>query len=1398
MIAENFFRKEEGKNRDKAVWISVSADLIWDSKRDLRDLGLQHLIKCHKLSKYALHKDLSDHEELDSGVMFCTYSLLVSAKGSARRIDQLVKWCGGDDFHGVLALDEVHRAKHMKQTQDKDGATRFKKAGTTKSAQFVYDLQTMLPNARVVYVSATGATEPDHMQCFTRLGLWGPRTSFKTSLDFVKSIKKGECGAMELVAMHMKATGQYLCRVLSFEGATFEILKENLSDRFIDMYDKASEFWMKLIMEHSDAALQAKDSGMKLGVSKSVLWGAHQRFWMQMCIAAKVPHVIDICKQAEADGKCVVIGLQSTGESVSEFVEQQGIQDDDVPSTASGIVVWFVQKHCSDFQAYRAMLEEAKALVLPGNPLDEIIDELGGPSKVAEMTGRANRMVKKDGKWKLQRRSALTTDSINIEERKKFQSGEKIFAIISEAASSGISLQADRRVVNQRRRVHITLQLPWSADKAVQQMGRSHRSNQSSAPEFKLLLTPLGGESRFASAVANRLQSLGALTQGDRRAAGYSQDLIEFAIDSKHGLEALRQLLKVVFGDEEIPDRDDFRALVADDRFLIEAGEALKTLNFARSDGRKEGQKTDSLLRTFLNRILGVPVKLQNQIFSLFQHLLQAHIRVAKLNNTYDEGIVDIAATAVKLESEQVIYRDSKSEAPTILTHIKGDRGVSFEQAVKLLQAQLDKNDPDNKAGFYCNNKDPNSFMLVLRKETVGQGKNRYIRVMPGTGHHYNDEHITDICRIWSKSTADKAMNAWKRIYDYAEKNCGHAANNMSCPGARCTFKKRMKSYWIVTGLVLPFWDVMKNVWQTQSNDLSFKDNVKVKVVRVQCADEPDGTRGKRIVGILVPENMVKGVTENIKKGVPNPDHTLNLTERIVSDPFFKVTRTFETKSCVNPRGDDKFEFSLVEGWQKKDGNTMSIRMRAFKIPFSNAAVAASAESDLVDCGWISCRVIVNGTVVVERNISEPKAIVIDQYCKTGINSISVHCSGERFVVSVQMGFASSTEDIAKMIQANTRVESQQLLQKVVATGDDDIACDEIEVSLRCPIGFARIKIPARGRDCEHIQCFDLHTWLSYCSKYGTTKCFHCSKLIPVGLLRKCPLIGDVLEAVSDDADKVTITKDGNFREHDAALSLRKADDPPSAGDAKPSQGRNEKGGSSGHGDHDKEMAADEDALDSGLSDFAKKLKKSGVWEYNREVNEAYEKGFAKQHDNQREQEAKVAKTSASNEDVVVGEDMDDLIDDDDEEASGLDDDEEEEADESDNSKISTAEKKKGGSVRRSRRASAGEKISYGDYSNSEDEDPMEEDSEEAGPSGNKASRAAASSGAASSSQGKRKRVSRAVSCDGGSTTDGGNDSDKSSSASGKTGAAAKGKGKRRVQSSSAEEDSESWTPDME
>ena len=50
----------------------------------------------------------------------------------------------------------------------------------------VLELQKKLPNARVVYSSATGATEPKNMAYMTRLGLWGKGTTFNDFNDFIQ------------------------------------------------------------------------------------------------------------------------------------------------------------------------------------------------------------------------------------------------------------------------------------------------------------------------------------------------------------------------------------------------------------------------------------------------------------------------------------------------------------------------------------------------------------------------------------------------------------------------------------------------------------------------------------------------------------------------------------------------------------------------------------------------------------------------------------------------------------------------------------------------------------------------------------------------------------------------------------------------------------------------------------------------------------------------------------------------------------------------------------------------------------------------------------------------------------------------------------------------------------
>ena len=141
-------------------------------------------------------------------------------------------------------------------------------------------------------------------------------------------------------------------------------------------------------------------------------------------------------------------------------------------------------------------LERVDALDLPGNALDVILEELGNFDGVAEMSGRSARVVKNwKGDYIYQKRTenGVSMDEQNVFEREEFQAGRKLVAIISDAASSGISLHAENaaRVKNQRRRVHITLELPWSADKTIQQMGRSHRSNQVSAPKYKLLVSTL-------------------------------------------------------------------------------------------------------------------------------------------------------------------------------------------------------------------------------------------------------------------------------------------------------------------------------------------------------------------------------------------------------------------------------------------------------------------------------------------------------------------------------------------------------------------------------------------------------------------------------------------------------------------------------------------------------------------------------------------------------------------------------------------------------------------------------------------------------------------------------------------------------------------------------------------
>lgn len=64
-----------------------------------------------------------------------------------------------------------------------------------------------------------GASEPRNLGYMERLGLWGEGTpSFATFPDFLEAVGGRGVGALELVAMDMKARGMFVCRTLSFKG----------------------------------------------------------------------------------------------------------------------------------------------------------------------------------------------------------------------------------------------------------------------------------------------------------------------------------------------------------------------------------------------------------------------------------------------------------------------------------------------------------------------------------------------------------------------------------------------------------------------------------------------------------------------------------------------------------------------------------------------------------------------------------------------------------------------------------------------------------------------------------------------------------------------------------------------------------------------------------------------------------------------------------------------------------------------------------------------------------------------------------------------------------------------------------------------------------------------------
>ncbi|WP_245298248.1 strawberry notch family protein, partial [Rhodomicrobium vannielii] len=696
IIADNWIR-----GRRKAVWISKSDKLIEDAKRDWAAIGGEPL-QIVPLARYPQGTDI----RLDDGILFTTYATLRTgeARNKPSRLAQILAWLGRD-FDGVIIFDEAHAMANAAGSAGERGDKAPSQQGLAGLR-----LQNACAQARIVYISATGATTVENLAYAARLGLWGAGDMpFATRGDFVAALEAGGVAAQEVLARDLKALGLYAARSLSYHGVEVQMLEHALTAEQIRIYDAYAEAF-QVIHCNLEAALHAANitgsSGKALNahakaVARSAFESNKQRFFNHLITAMKCPSLIASVERDLAEGNAAIIQIVSTNEALLDrrlaqipAAEWSDLSIDITPREyvldylANAFPVQLYETYTDDngnllsrpvvngdgqpvqcraaLCLRDAMIERLASLpALPG-ALDQIIQHFG-TANVAEVTGRSRRIVK-HCEADCERLAVETRPaSANLSEAQGFMDDEKHVLVFSDAGGTGRSYHADLGAKNQRRRIHYLLEAGWRADTAIQGLGRSNRTNQKQPPVFRPVTTDVKAEKRFLSTIARRLDTLGAITRGARATGGQGMFRAEDNLESAYARAALRDFFQHLHaGQIEACSAAEF--------------EAATGLTLTQEGG---GLKEDlPPISQFLNRMLALKIDLQNRLFEAFEALLEDRVEAAIAAGIYEQGVETITAERMTVAERRTLYMHEATGAQTSLVTIER------RQKAKILQLE--------------------------------------------------------------------------------------------------------------------------------------------------------------------------------------------------------------------------------------------------------------------------------------------------------------------------------------------------------------------------------------------------------------------------------------------------------------------------------------------------------------------------------------------------------------------------------------------------------------------------------------------------------------------------------------------------------------------------------------
>ena len=816
------------RGRRRALWLSQSDKLVEDARRDWCALGGRE-DDVIPLGKFRQGAEIPMAE----GILFATYATLRSParQGKTSRLDQIVAWLAGsldeDDRHafdGAVIFDEAHAMANAAGSKGNRGEVKPSQQGRAGLR-----LQNALPDARIAYVSATGATTVPGLAYAGRLGLWAAgETPFETRVEFVTAMEAGGVAAMEVVARDLKALGLYQARALSYDGVEVETLEHPLTPEQRRIYDAYAGAF-KIIHRNIEEALKA--TGIVDGedtlnrnaksAALSAFEGAKQRFFGHLLTAMKCPSLIRAIEADLESGRSAVVQLVSTGEALMErrIAEIPASEWDDlsVDLTPRETVIEFLAHAfpvqlqepftdddgnlfsrpvfdddgnpvlCQEAVARRdALIEKLAALPPVPSALDQIVQHFGHEA-VAEVTGRSRRVLRisdaRGERLALRSRPA----SANLAETAAFMDGGKRILVFSMAGGTGRSYHADLSCANTERRIHYLLEPGWRADQAIQGLGRTHRTHQASAPLFRPVTTDVKGERRFIATIARRLDSLGAITRGQRDSqtamGGDDQALFRASdnLESLYAKAALRRFY-IALWRGNIPGWSL-------DRFEDATG--LKLVH--------EGNLKEDLppMPRFLNRLLALPIDEQNQLFAELEERIAANIEQAMEAGAYEVGVETVRADSLAVAGREALYEHPGTGAVTELVEI-------------VRRDRLEPLDADTALGIGAREPGPDSPPRTGSGDkprlAVNARSKRAAVILPAASRMFDDGGVQERVRLLRPATRETMARAeldasnWRRV-DEAHWRTLWEQEIAELP------THRESRFWLAAGLLLPVWD---------------------------------------------------------------------------------------------------------------------------------------------------------------------------------------------------------------------------------------------------------------------------------------------------------------------------------------------------------------------------------------------------------------------------------------------------------------------------------------------------------------------------------------------------------------------------------------------------------------